>query len=105
MEFFTYIGIFWCVLQLMKFFSARAEFKQKIENIREEADRKIRIVQLEPLPGQKTILAYDAENNHFLAQGKNEEEIKQRIMKRFPEKIFLLRDEPFTALPNTIIKQ
>lgn len=74
------------------------------EEILEKADRIIRMVKLEPLPDQNTILAYDGENNQFLGQGTTEAEVKESIMKRFPEKVFILNDKPFCANESIRIK-
>lgn len=82
--------------------TAEAEIAQK--KLMHKADMMIRIVKLEPLPDQGTILAYDQENNQFLGQGSDESEVKDNIMKRFPEKIFLLNDKPFTANKKVEVK-
>ena len=68
------------------------------------ADMMIRIVKLEPLPEQGTILAYDLENNQYLGQGRDEDEVKSSIMKRFPEKVFVLNDKPFSANKTVKVK-
>ena len=73
-------------------------------DIMKKADAMIRIVKLETLPDHGTILAYDAENNQFLAQGNDESEIKNNIMQRFPEKVFVLNDKPFTANQKVEVK-
>ena len=98
MDFFAYIGIIWIAVMIAKFFIGRAEISQHIDMVREEADKRIRIVKLETLPDQNTILAYDDENHQFLAQATDEAELKKRIMERYPEKIFLLDEKVFTAL-------
>ena len=105
MEIFTYIGIAWAVMMVLKLLAARAEIRETVDLVRAEADRRIRVVKLEPVPDKGLILAYDGENHEFLGQGVTDEEIKQRIIERFPEKIFLLNDKVFSALKLEGIKQ
>lgn len=105
MEIFTYIGIAWAIMMILKFMAARAETRATVDLVRAEADRRIRVVKLEPVPDKGLILAFDDENHDFLGQGTNNEEVKQRIIERFPEKIFLLNDKVFSALELQGIKQ
>jgi Cu2+-containing amine oxidase len=105
MEIFTYIGIAWAVMMILKLLVARAEIRQTVDLVRAEADRRIRVVKLEPVPDKGLILAFDDENHDFLGQGTSDEEVKQRIIERFPEKIFLLNDKVFSALKLEGIKQ
>jgi hypothetical protein len=105
MEIFTYIGIAWAVMMVLKLVAARAEIRETVDLVRAEADRRIRVVKLEPVPDKGLILAYDGENHEFLGQGATDEEIKQRIIERFPEKIFLLNDKVFSALKLEGLKQ
>lgn len=70
---------------------------ERMAEIREELDEKIRVVKLEKLAAHQTILAYDEENNQFLGQASTEDELKKRLMERFPKHIFLMNEEPFTA--------
>jgi len=82
-------------------FLARYRFEKELATeLREKLDEKIRVVRLEKYNNQ--LLAYDGENHEFLAQGLTEEELKQRIMKRFPEKIFLMNEKPFSAIEINI---
>jgi len=74
------------------------------DKLMHHADMMIRIVKLEPLPEQGTILAYDLENNQYLAQGQDEDQVKQAIMQRFPEKVFVLNDRPFSANEKVKVK-
>ena len=105
MEIFTYIGIAWAVMMILKLLVARAEIRQTVDLVRAEADRRIRVVKLEPVPDKGLILAFDDENHDFLGHGTSDEEVKQRIIERFPEKIFLLNDKVFSALKLEGIKQ
>ena len=43
------------------------------------------------------ILWYDDDDNEFLAQGRNHEEIIDRLKQRFPNHIFYLSSEHFIA--------
>lgn len=70
----------------------------------QHADMMIRIVKLEPVPEQNIILAYDLENNQYLGQGRDEDEVKSSIMTRFPEKVFVLNDKPFSASKTVKVK-
>ena len=106
MEIFTYLGILWIALQIFDYLSSRANRFEMQRAVREKLDRTIRMVNLEEVPGQNgLILAYDVENNQFLGQGTSVDEIKENIMKRFPERIFLLDGTAFSALPNFEVKQ
>lgn len=98
MELFTILGVCWAVMLVLRFIVSRSEAQEKMDAFREEADKRIRVVQLEPLPDSNTILAYDGENNQFLGQGATVEEIKKHIMERFPSKVFILGDKVFSAL-------
>jgi hypothetical protein len=98
LSFMIYVVVFYMAAKMLLSFLANAARLDEIQQkVMEQADRMIRIVQLEPLPDQGTILAYDKENNQFLGQGRDENELKDNIMQRFPEKVFLLNDKPFTA--------
>lgn len=102
MEIFTILGVCWAVMLVLRFIVAKAESEERLDAFREQADKRIRVVQLEPLPDKNTILAFDGENNDFLGQGTSVEEVKARIMERFPEKIFLLDNKVFSGLKLNI---
>jgi hypothetical protein len=103
MEIFTILGVAWALLLALRFIAERAEFKNKIELIKDEADKCIRIVELEKIPTQgNLILAYDGENKEFLGQGKTEQEVKESIMSRYPEKFFILEDKVFSKIKDGI---
>ena len=70
--------------------------------IRERVDIKIRVVRLEK--HDNLLLAYDDENNNFLGQGLTEDEVKERLVTRFPDKIFILNEKPFGDLESEGIK-
>jgi hypothetical protein len=77
--------------------------QRELENaMREAADEKIRVVRLEKY--NELLLAYDEENNLFLGQGLTETEVKQRLVTRFPDKIFLLNKQPFGDIDSIGIK-
>lgn len=98
LTFMLYVVAFYVgIKMLFTFMAESSRLDEMQQKFMEQADRMIRIVQLEPLPDQGTILAYDKENNQFLGQGKDEDDVKNNIMQRFPEKVFLLNDKPFTA--------
>ncbi len=78
--------------------------KKDREIVRNKLDEQIRIVALEKLEEQNVILAYDAENNRFLAQGSTEEELEQTIKQRFPRNIFLMNQRMFSAIEGIDIK-
>jgi hypothetical protein len=101
MELFTILGVCWAAVLVLRFIVARSEATEKLNTFREEADKRIRVVQLESL-SDNTILAYDGENRQFLGQGTSVEEVKARIMERFPEKIFLLDNKVFSRLKLNI---
>jgi len=101
-EIFTVMGIVWAVLLLLRIIANRAEASEQMDKVREIADARIRVVQLEPVPDKGLILAYDGENHQFLGQGLDIEDVKVRIMERFPEKIFLLDDKVFSALKTRL---
>jgi len=68
------------------------------QRLREEVDRRVRMVHLEQVKDQGLMLAYDKENNEFLGQGRTIDEVKQMIMTRWPHKIFYLDNDMFTAM-------
>jgi hypothetical protein len=103
MEIFTILGVAWALLLALRFIVERAEFKNKIELVKTEADKRIRIVQLEKIATQgNLILAYDSENNDFLGQGATVQEVKESIMSRYPEKFFILEDKVFSKIQDQL---
>jgi hypothetical protein len=73
--------------------------KETVAEMREQIDEIIRVVKLEKVVDQQNLLlAYDGESNQFLGQGFNEEEIKSVLKQRFPRKIFLMNEKPFSAM-------
>jgi hypothetical protein len=103
MEIFTILGVAWALLLALRFIVERAEFKNKIELVKTEADKRIRIVQLEKIATQgNLILAYDGENNDFLGQGATVQEVKESIMSRYPEKFFILEDKVFSKIQDQL---
>ena len=85
--------------KLLEIWLGWKDYKETVSRVREHLDEKIRVVRLEKIEAQQNLLlAYDGENNQFLGQGYTEEEIRQSIIKRFPQKIFLLHEKPFSAL-------
>lgn len=106
MELFTLLGIIWACMILWEIIKARSVISNRMDEIRDKVDKTVRIVSLEQLPEQgNLILAYDAENNQFLGQGVNIDEIRNNIMSRFPERIFLLNEQAFSARPDFKVKQ
>lgn len=100
-----FVAIYLLVLVVRAMIS-RMEAQENFDKFKAEADRRIRIVDLQPIPEHNALLAYDKENNQFLGQGITEDEVKHSIMTRFPDKIFILHDNVFSALhrANTEIK-
>lgn len=89
------------IYQVAKVLISYVSWKQTVEQVREEIGEKIRVVQLEKLPMHANlILAFDAENNNFLGQGFTEEEIKERIMNRYPQHIFIMNERIFSAIKD-----
>ena len=105
LDFVIYCFVAYFVIRTVSTALVKAAENDELKNrFMEQADRMIRIVQLETLPEHGTILAYDKENNQFLGQGSDEAELKANIMKRFPEKVFLLNDKAFTAKEDVKVK-
>jgi hypothetical protein len=94
-EFLKVVLIAYAIWLAFKSIVTAMAIRDQVHEIKAELDAKIRIVELEVI-GQQ-MFAYDKENNQFLGQGLSEEEVKQSLMKRFPDFIFLLNEEPFTA--------
>lgn len=99
-EFIGWLVALYFVFLAVRLIVARMEHQVAFDKVRAEADRRIRIVDLESLPEHNSYLAYDKENNQFLGQGTTIEELKSTIMARFPDKIFILHDKVFSALHN-----
>lgn len=96
MEIFTMLGLVWAVLISIELIGLRIGAKSKIEKMKEHLDSVIRVIQIETIGN--LLLAYDAENQEFLAQGASIDEVQSNIMSRFPKKIFLLDEKPFSAM-------
>jgi hypothetical protein len=101
MDIFAVIGIVWALFFMLRIFLRAQEHTQNVQKLREHADKMIRVVALESLDSG-TILAFDKENNEFLGQGVTEEEVKKRIIERFPEKVFVLKDNIFSGIQGNI---
>lgn len=99
MEIFTFLGIVWAIWTMLSMFFTARNHGRQVELLREVADKTVRVIKLEPLDKEKTILAYDAETDAFLGQGKTVDEIKTNIMSRFPDKIFIMDKVVFSARP------
>lgn len=97
-EFIGWLVALYFVFLAVRVIVSRMEHQVALEKVREEADKRIRIVDLENLPEHNSFLAYDKENNQFLGQGATIEDVKSTIMARFPDKIFILHDKVFSAL-------
>lgn len=96
MEFFTYLSVGWAIgTALSWLFRFRVESEQRNE-LRAMLNEKIRVVHLETVE-HNLILAYDSENNQYLGQGTDVVTVKQNLTLRFPDRIFLLNGEPFSA--------
>jgi hypothetical protein len=48
---------------------------------------------------------FDKETNEFLAQGKTDDELIERIKKRFPDHIFIVPEKGLLASPEWVFKQ
>jgi hypothetical protein len=99
-EFIGWLVAFYFLILVVRMVIARAETSEAVEKFRAEADRRIRIVDLETVPEHNSILAFDKENNQFLGQGQTIEDVKACIMSRFPDKMFILGDKLFSAIPQ-----
>ncbi len=99
-EFIGWIVAFYFLILAVRMVIARAEASEAMDRFRAEADRRIRIVDLETVPEHNSILAFDKENNQFLGQGQTIDDVKASIMARFPDKLFILEDKLFSAIPQ-----
>jgi hypothetical protein len=100
LEIFTILGVAWAVWMVLKMIASQAVTAQERERIKEQVAERIRVVELEKIEESgNVLLAYDQENNRFLGQATDVEGIKQTLMSRFPDQIFILNGEPFSALP------
>jgi hypothetical protein len=96
MEVFTVLGLVWAVLLSIELIELRISSRSKVEKMKEHLGSVVRVIQIETLGN--LLLAYDAENQEFLAQGASISEVQANIMGRFPKKIFLLNKKPFSAM-------
>ena len=96
MEIFTMLGLVWAVLISIELIGLRIGEKSKIEKMKEHLDSVIRVINIEA--NGNLLLAYDAESQEFLGQGTSINEVQTNIMSRFPKKIFLLDEKPFSAM-------
>ena len=101
MEILALFGFIWMCMAVLGAISEFRDNARLRDDLRDKLDRTIRVIELEKLPAHGgLILAYDAENNQFLGQGMTITELKQAVMSRFPERIFLLDKEAFSARPD-----
>jgi hypothetical protein len=101
-QFLTYLLYGYLAFQIFNWYLTQRVQKNMIAEIRERVDIKIRVVRLEK--HENLLLAYDDENNNFLGQGLNEDEIRDRLVTRFPDKIFILNEKPFGDLESEGVK-
>lgn len=105
LEIFTILGVIWAVWMVLKMIATRAITAQQHEQLKEQIAERIRVVELEKVEEQgNVLLAYDKEDNRFLGQAADVEGIKTALMSRFPNQIFILNGEPFSALPQVADK-
>lgn len=105
LEIFTILGVIWAVWLVLKMIATQAITAQQREQLKEQIGERIRVVELEQVVEQgNIILAYDQENRRFLGQATDVDGIKQALMSRFPDQIFILNGEPFSALPQVAKK-
>ena len=97
---FLFVYFFTKLALRMLFSSGQRELEMQL---RKAADEKIRVVRMEKY--NELLLAYDEENNLFLGQGLTETEVKQRLVTRFPDKIFLLDKKPFGDIQSIGLPQ
>jgi hypothetical protein len=99
LEIFTFLGVVWAGWMLIKIIVTRVDIAQQHEKLKGQIGERIRVVELERLEDQGNILlAYDQENNRFLGQAQDVDGVKATLMARFPDQIFILNGEPFSAL-------
>lgn len=99
LEIFTILGVAWAGWMVLKMIATHAINAQQREMIKEQVAERIRVVELEKIEESgNVLLAYDQENNRFLGQASDIEGIKTALMSRFPNQIFILNGEPFSAL-------
>jgi hypothetical protein len=104
-EFIGWLVVLYFLILTIRVVVSRIETNEAIDKFKQEADRRIRIVDLQTIPEHNAILAYDKENNQFLGQGNTIDDVKAVIMSRFPDKVFIIGDKIFSALQaNTEIK-
>jgi len=101
-QFLTYLLYGYLAFQILNWYLVKQAQKDMISEIRERVDIKIRVVRLEK--HENLLLAYDDENNNFLGQGLTEDEVKERLVTRFPDKIFILNEKPFGDLESEGVK-
>jgi hypothetical protein len=106
LEILFYAAVIWLCVMIARAVSLHTNMAQQRDRVMQELDQRVRIVDLENIPGQNCILAYDKENQEFLGQGADIEHVKQVIMQRFPSKVFVLGDKVFSGIPqaNVVVK-
>lgn len=105
LEIFTILGVIWAVWLVLKMIVSQAVTAQEREQLKERIGERIRVVELEKVEESgNVLLAYDQENRRFLGQAADIDGIKTALMNRFPDQIFILNGEPFSALPQVTNK-
>jgi hypothetical protein len=104
LEFLFYAAIIWMSVVVVKAVMLHMRWSEQRDRVMEDLDRRIRVVDLENLPEHNAILAYDKENQEFLGQGATVEDVKQVIMQRFPQKVFVLGDKIFSGMPQANVE-
>lgn len=106
MEFFTILGIIWVVVTVADWMLAGWASRKVREEVTEQVAERIREVKLEHLEdNHNTILAYDAENHRFLGQAATIDQLKEIVMDRFPEHIFIIEGKVFSKLEANLASQ
>lgn len=99
MELFTVLGVVWAITLVLRLLITRIEHKEFVNNIKQQVADRIHEVQLEKIEESgNLLLAYDKENNRFLGQADSVDNLKTVLMQRWPDRIFIINGEPFSAL-------
>ncbi len=93
------LGVVWAAWLMLKIIITRFSVEEQREKLKEQIAQRIHDIQLEKIEEQgNVLLAYDKDDNRFLGQAHSVDDLKQVLMQRWPDKIFILNGEPFSAL-------
>lgn len=95
LSFVVYLVAIWIVFKILLKFLVANDLEEETDAEREEKTDKERkdVVVVSIEKHGEIYYLFDRDNDSFIAQGKDEDELKEAVRKRFPNKVFMASEE------------